>query len=143
MRVGFANGCFDLFHAGHHHYLIECRRHCDYLIVAVNSDAYCRRIKGPDRPYDPLQRRMVHVRAFAEAAVPFEGREESLIMEIRPDVVFKGGDHALPHQTSYAARAPGWKETGEPMWVAPVIHIPRLPGISTTSEALARGRSVR
>lgn len=130
MRVGFANGCFDLFHAGHHHFLTECRRHCDYLVVAVNSDEYCRRVKGPTRPFDPLKTRIWNVRQLAEAAIPFEGREEQLILEIRPQIVFKGGDHSRA-QVAYAARGVGWKE-GVPLWWAPVLHIPRLPGVSTT-----------
>lgn len=138
MRVGFANGCFDLLHDGHRHYLTECRRHCDYLVVAVNSDAYCRRVKGLGRPYEALQTRMLHVRAFAEAVFPFEGREDGLIMEIRPDVIFKGGDHT--HIAKYVARLPGWRDLGRPvMWVAPVVQIDRLPGLSTTLEAQKRG----
>lgn len=147
MRVGFANGCFDLFHDGHVHFLTVCRRHCDYLIVAVNSDAYCRRVKGVTRPYDPLQQRMAHVRGLAEAVFPFEGREEKLIMEIRPDVVFKGHDHA-PGLVRFAARKPGWKYlTADPWWIAPVVHIGHLPGFSTTllasAEEPTRGESQR
>jgi D-beta-D-heptose 7-phosphate kinase / D-beta-D-heptose 1-phosphate adenosyltransferase len=137
VTIGFANGCFDLFHAGHEHYLTACRRHCTYLIVAVNSDDYCRRVKGADRPYEPLATRLLHVRAFADAVIPFEGREELLIMEIRPDVVFKGADHS-PNQTHYAARVPGWKNGPHGVWKAPVIHIARLDGISTTEEGARR-----
>lgn len=141
MRVGFTNGCFDLFHEGHSHFLQQCRRYCDYLVVAVNSDEYCRRIKGSDRPYDPLARRMVHVRALAEAVFPFEGRDERLIMEIRPDVVLKGSDHS-PSQRFFAARVPGWKLQDQTeahrIWKCPVVHIPRLPGISTTLAAAQR-----
>ena len=133
MKIGFANGCFDLFHDGHRHFLTHCRLCCDYLIVAVNTDAYCRRVKGENRPFDALYERMMHVRSFAEAVVPFEGREEKLIMEIRPDVVFKGGDHS-PQQTHYAARTPGWKY-GAPTWFAPIVHITRLPGFSTSEIA--------
>lgn len=133
MKIGFANGCFDLFHDGHRHYLTECRRHCSYLIVAVNTDDYCRRVKGEGRPYDPLGMRMLQVRCYAEAVIPFLGNEQPLIMAIRPDIVFKGAEHS-PEQTFYAARVPGWKAKpdGEKMWVAPVVHIPRLPGFSTT-----------
>lgn len=139
MRIGFANGCWDLLHEGHRHFLTECRLHCNYLIVAVNSDAYCRRVKGADRPYDPLERRMLHVRAFAEAVIPFEGREEKLLMEIRPDVIFKGSDHS-PELSHYAARVPGWKEADKPWWIAPVVHIGRHGEFSTT--LAAQGREV-
>jgi D-beta-D-heptose 7-phosphate kinase/D-beta-D-heptose 1-phosphate adenosyltransferase len=137
MRVGFANGCFDLFHEGHRHFLTACRTQCDYLVVAVNSDAYCTRVKGQDRPHETLQLRMMRVRSFAEAVFPFEGREEPLIMQIRPDVIFKGGDHS-PELKHYCARGIGWKE-GAPIWKAPVVHIGRVDGISTTLAAQARG----
>ena len=128
MRIGFANGCFDAFHEGHRHFLTNCRKHCDYLIVAVNTDEYCA-TKGPDRPIDPLKQRMFHVRAYAEAAIPFNGREDNLLMEIRPDVVFKGYDHSSPDKI--VARAPGWKDNGR-LWQAKVVKISHLPGYSTT-----------
>lgn len=136
MIIGFANGCFDLFHEGHRHFLTQCRMHCSYLVVAINTDAYCRRVKGTDRPFDPLERRMLHVRSIAEAVIPFEGREEALIMEIRPDVLFAGGDHK-PGLSEYAIRGIGWKE-GARIWKAKVIHIDRLPGFSTTLAAEGR-----
>lgn len=138
MKVGFANGCFDLFHEGHDYFLRECVKRCDYLIVAVNTDEYCRRVKGPDRPYWPLERRIRACLGLCHAPIPFLGREEHLIMEIRPDVIFKGSDHS-PEQTHYAARTPGWKEEPHRVWTAPVIHIPKLPGFSTTELAKALG----
>jgi len=137
VKIGFATGCYDLFHEGHRRFLTDCRRHCDYLVVALNSDAYCTRVKGADRPFEAWRERMWAVRSFADAVIPFEGREEPLIMEIRPDVVFKGADHS-PNQTHYAARVPGWKNGPHGIWRAPVIHIPRLPGFSTTEIAAAR-----
>lgn len=136
MIVGFANGCWDIFHEGHRHFLTECRKHCTYLIVAVNTDAYCKRVKGRDRPYDPLERRMLHVRGLAEAVIPFEGREDLLIVEIRPDVVFAGSDHKNG-VTELALRGIGWKD-GAPIWKAPIVHIDRLPGFSTTLAAQGR-----
>lgn len=137
--IGFANGCFDLFHEGHRHFLTECRKHCAYLIVAVNSDDYCR-TKGPGRPHDALLTRMLHVRALAEAVIPFGGRTEPLIMEIRPDVIFSGYDH---RGGTWCARLPGWKERRAQrlpwVWHAHIIQIPHLPGFSTTEAAATLG----
>src|SRR3954470_2443547 len=49
-RVVFTNGCFDLLHPGHVHYLAEARALGDALIVALNSDGSVRRLKGEGRP---------------------------------------------------------------------------------------------
>src|SRR5580704_17547745 len=48
--VVFANGCFDILHVGHVRYLEAARQHGDLLIVAVNSDASARSLKGSGRP---------------------------------------------------------------------------------------------
>ncbi|MBI5145051.1 MAG: adenylyltransferase/cytidyltransferase family protein, partial [Candidatus Omnitrophica bacterium] len=49
-KIVFTNGCFDLLHYGHVKYLQEAKRKGDILIVAVNTDASVKRIKGKDRP---------------------------------------------------------------------------------------------
>lgn len=48
--VGLTSGTFDLFHDYHLRYLERCRRLCDVLIIGVDSDAFVKRVKGPDRP---------------------------------------------------------------------------------------------
>ncbi len=50
LKVGFTNGCFDLLHPGHLSVLRQARAGCDFLIVAINSDASVKRLKGPQRP---------------------------------------------------------------------------------------------
>src|ERR1700687_520679 len=52
-RVVFANGAFDLLHAGHVRYLEAAREKGDWLVVGVNSDESVRRAKGPARPIVP------------------------------------------------------------------------------------------
>lgn len=132
MRIGFANGCFDSFHAGHKHFLEECAWQCDYLIVAVNSDEWCRRHKGADRPFNRLWDRLIDVRNFLWflhrncAVIPFEGNEDSLILNLLPDIVFRGSDHSLkPHLEALGIN---------------VIPVSRLPGVSTTQLALERSQ---
>ena len=49
-RVVFTSGCFDILHAGHVRYLAQARALGDALIIALNSDASVRQIKGPSRP---------------------------------------------------------------------------------------------
>src|SRR2546428_13946023 len=56
-RMVFTNGCFDLIHPGHVRYLRAAKRLGDVLVVALNSDASVRRLKGPSRPLVPLRDR--------------------------------------------------------------------------------------
>lgn len=95
-RIVFTNGCFDIIHAGHVGYLEEARKQGDRLVLAVNSDASIRRLKGSGRPINPLDRRMA-VLAGLEAVdwvVPFnEDTPERLLRRVKPDVLVKGGDY--------------------------------------------------
>ena len=95
-RIVFTNGCFDLIHAGHVGYLGSAREQGDRLVVAGNSDASIRRVKGEGRPINPLERRMA-VLAGLEAVdwvVSFDtDTPEPLLERIRPDVLVKGGDY--------------------------------------------------
>ncbi len=138
MRIGFCNGCFDLFHDGHKEMLTFATHHCDYLIVALNSDASVSRLKGEGRPVWNWSRRMTAISAYLDygyglphAIVPFEGREGNLIMEIRPDVVIVGYDHAPAGESVLAIRGIGWKN-GAPIKRIPVVVAPHVEGVSTT-----------
>ncbi len=95
-KVVFTNGCFDIIHAGHVGYLEQARQLGDRLVVAVNSDASVRRLKGNGRPINPQDRRMA-VLAGLEAVdwvVCFEDdTPEPLLHALRPDVLVKGGDY--------------------------------------------------
>lgn len=95
-RIVFTNGCFDLIHAGHVGYLASAREQGDRLVVAINSDASIRRVKGAGRPINSLERRMA-VLAGLEAVdwvVAFDSdTPEPLLGQIRPDVLVKGGDY--------------------------------------------------
>ena len=95
-RIVFANGAFDLLHAGHIRYLEAARREGDWLAVGVNSDASVRRSKGLDRPIVPEAERIEIVAALAcvDAVTIFdEDTPASLIAAIRPDVHAKGTDY--------------------------------------------------
>jgi D-beta-D-heptose 7-phosphate kinase / D-beta-D-heptose 1-phosphate adenosyltransferase len=102
VRVGFTCGCYDGLHVGHRHLLREASRQCDYLIVAVNDDLWCRKWKGPDRPLQALPVRieaisnyLQHLPGFGRynhSVLPFAGRDWDLIPAINPDVVFRGYD---------------------------------------------------
>jgi D-glycero-beta-D-manno-heptose 1-phosphate adenylyltransferase len=94
-KVVFTNGCFDLLHYGHIHYLAEARDLGDKLIVGLNSAASVRRLKGINRPInDELTRQhLLAALAFVDAVVVFEDDTPyDLIKLIEPDILVKGGD---------------------------------------------------
>lgn len=96
-RVVFANGAFDLLHAGHVRHLEAARAEGDWLVVAVNSDASVRRAKGKGRPVVPGSERAEIVAALGcvDAVVVFEeDSPAALLEEMRPDVHAKGTDYS-------------------------------------------------
>ena len=97
-KIVFTNGCFDIIHAGHVGYLAEAKGFGDRLIVAINNDESVRRVKGPGRPINPVERRMA-VLAGLEAVdwvVNFsEDTPEKLLQKLQPEVLVKGGDYTL------------------------------------------------
>jgi rfaE bifunctional protein nucleotidyltransferase chain/domain len=95
-RVTLANGCFDLLHVGHVRYLHAARELGGKLVVAVNSDASVRALKGKDRPLMPAEERAEILSALADvdAVVIFpENDVRAIIREIRPDFQAKGTDY--------------------------------------------------
>lgn len=111
--VTLANGCFDLLHVGHVRYLHGAKALGGRLVVAVNSDASVRTIKGEGRPLMPEDERAEIIAAFADvdAVVIFsEPDVRALIRELHPDVQAKGTDYtadSVPERdevTSYGGR---------------------------------------
>jgi D-beta-D-heptose 7-phosphate kinase/D-beta-D-heptose 1-phosphate adenosyltransferase len=95
-RLVFTNGVFDLFHSGHLSSLEAARAFGDQLVVAVNSDASTRRLKGADRPFQPEEdrARLVAGLRCVDAVTLFdEDTPEALIRALLPDVLVKGADY--------------------------------------------------
>ncbi len=96
LRIGFTNGCFDLIHPGHVRLLAAARAQCDRLVVALNTDASVRRLKGAGRPMQPETARAVVMAGMAPAdmVVLFDqDTPEALIAALLPDMLFKGADY--------------------------------------------------
>lgn len=111
--ITLANGCFDLLHVGHVRYLNGAKALGGRLVVAVNSDASVRAIKGEGRPLMPEDERAEIIAAFedVDAVVIFsEPDVRALIRELHPDVQAKGTDYtadSVPERdevTSYGGR---------------------------------------
>ncbi len=110
LRVGFANGCFDLIHPGHVHLLREARAACDKLVVALNTDASVRKLKGPTRPVQSETARATVMASLApvDLVVLFdEDTPLELVRALRPDVLVKGSDYRIEDVVG-AADVQGW-----------------------------------
>jgi formyltetrahydrofolate-dependent phosphoribosylglycinamide formyltransferase len=97
-KLVFTNGVFDLLHVGHVRYLREARALGDALVIALNSDASVRVLKGPTRPINNQEDRAEILRALecVDAVVVFEEpRVTRLIEAIQPHVYTKGGDYTI------------------------------------------------
>ncbi len=93
--VVFTNGCFDLIHTGHIRLFREAAKLGDVLIVALNSDASIRRLKGPSRPIFPLRERLEILAAVEDIDFVTSFSEDTprkIIAALLPDVLVKGGD---------------------------------------------------
>ena len=124
--VVFTNGCYDLLHPGHIRLLERCRSMGDVLILALNSDAGVRRMKGPSRPLlDESERTELVLALQAVDAVTLFDEEtpRELIAEILPDVLVKGADWSHFIAGRAEVEAAGGK----------VVAAPLEPGYSTTN----------
>lgn len=95
-RVVFTNGCFDVIHRGHIQYLQEAAEKGDLLFLALNSDDSVSRLKGPSRPVNEEADRAFVLGNLATVdwiCVFSSDTPESLIQDIQPDVLVKGGDY--------------------------------------------------
>jgi len=125
-RVVFTNGCFDILHHGHIHYLSEARSFGHYLIVGLNSDRSVRNIKGEHRPLLPQRARaeLLAALCFVDGVVIFDEDNPLTIIEcLQPQVLVKGADWS---EEEIVGADIVKKAGGE------VKRIPLVPGVSTT-----------
>ena len=97
-KIAFTNGVFDILHEGHIHSLSQAAAEADYLIVALNSDASVKRLKGESRPVNQQSSRALILASLVmvDAVVIFEEDTPlGLIKLIMPDVLIKGGDYTI------------------------------------------------
>lgn len=93
--IAFANGCFDLLHAGHVRYLQAAAAEADRLIVAVNDDVTAA-AKGPGRPILKAEERaelVAALRGVDYVTIFPEPTVAPLLELLRPDVHCKGTDY--------------------------------------------------
>ncbi|MBI5280590.1 MAG: adenylyltransferase/cytidyltransferase family protein [Candidatus Solibacter usitatus] len=124
--VVFTNGCYDILHPGHVRTLENCKNLGDVLILALNSDASVRRIKGPSRPIIDERERAALACALeaVDAVVLFEEETpRELIAALLPDILVKGSDWSHWVAGREEVEAAGGR----------VVLLPLEPGYSTTA----------
>jgi rfaE bifunctional protein nucleotidyltransferase chain/domain len=98
LTIAFANGAFDLLHVGHIRYLEGAKREADRLVVAINSDASVRGLKGPTRPIlaEADRAELVDALRAVDYVVIFdEPTVTPLLEQLEPDVHCKGTDYTI------------------------------------------------
>jgi len=126
-KIAFTNGCFDILHVGHVRYLREARKTADVLILALNSDASVRSIKGEKRPLvtETERAEVLSALEFIDFVTIFDELTPlELIKYLKPDVLIKGGD--WPEE-----KVVGRDEVKQ--WGGRVAIIPEVQGKSTTN----------
>jgi D-beta-D-heptose 7-phosphate kinase/D-beta-D-heptose 1-phosphate adenosyltransferase len=123
-RVVFTNGCFDILHHKHIELLEFAKKQGDKLIVAVNSDASVKRLKGNSRPINTLADRMKILSSLScvDEVVSFEEDTPiELIRKIKPQIIVKGGNYSVDEVVG----------SNEP-FIEKVELFPYKNGVSTT-----------
>ncbi len=129
MKTVFVNGCFDILHAGHIHFLREARKYGDVLVVGLNSDVSVRALKGPTRPYQDKQsrKRVLEALEMVDEVIVFESsRCADLIRDVKPDIYVKAENYSLESLDSTEQEA--LSECG-----TRIVFVSLLEGYSTTS----------
>ena len=126
-RLVFTNGVFDILHVGHVRYLQQARALGDVLLVAINNDASVRELKGEGRPLMNENERaeiLAALEAVDYVTIFDDISPRSLIAELLPDVLAKGGDYALDqiHGREEVEAAGGR-----------VVSLPFVEGVSTSA----------
>ena len=97
-KIVFTNGCFDVIHSGHIHYLTQAKKLGDILVIGLNTDDSVTRLKGKDRPINNQFDRATVLSALkpVDFVVYFdEDTPLELIKIINPDVLVKGADYKI------------------------------------------------
>ena len=94
--IVFTNGCFDIIHRGHIELLSAAKEKGDRLVVGLNGDQSVKRLKGNDRPIQPVEDRAMILDAIesVDMVVGFEeDTPAGIILHFLPDILVKGGDY--------------------------------------------------
>ena len=98
-KVVFTNGCFDILHAGHVHYLEEARCLGNKLVIGLNTDQSIQRLdKSPARPIQSQDSRAMVLAALDSVSLVVlfvEDTPKELIETLNPNILVKGADYQI------------------------------------------------
>ncbi|HEX5056394.1 MAG TPA: PfkB family carbohydrate kinase [Gammaproteobacteria bacterium] len=135
-KIVFTNGCFDILHKGHVNFLNQARALGDILIVALNTDAGIRKLKGDHRPINSLEDRIEVLSGLScvDYLIAFEGAgPEALLRALRPHLFVKGATYTAES----VPEAELVREIGAELKIIPFVED------STTESLLAKIRELR
>ena len=96
--IVFTNGCFDILHTGHFELLKAAKEKGDKLIVGLNDDNSVKRLKGNNRPINPVEirKKQLEILSWVDEVIVFsEDTPYNLIKSLKPTLIVKGGDYKV------------------------------------------------
>lgn len=123
MKLVFTNGVFDMLHAGHVRYLRQAKELGHALVVAMNSDASVKALKGPTRPINSQEDRAEILRALSsvDAVVLLDDQRATRLIEtIRPHIYTKGGDYTV--ESLNPSERAALKRVGSEIHILPLVE---------------------
>ncbi len=127
ITIAFTNGCFDVLHRGHVHYLESAKEPADVLIVGLNSDRSVKKLKGEGRPYvheDDRAYILSRLEAVDVVVIFDDDTPIELLKRVKPDLLIKGGDYRIDQVVGRELV----ESFGGKVYVAPLVK-----GLSSTN----------
>jgi glycerol-3-phosphate cytidylyltransferase len=126
----YTGGTFDLFHYGHVHFLKQCKRICDNVIVALNTDEFVSQYKSPAIMNYKEREISLNSCQYVTKVIPNISGQDSkpTILSVRPDIIAIGDDWAHKDYYKQMCFTPEWLDEQNIV----LVYIPYTKGISTS-----------
>ena len=126
-RIGYTQGCFDMFHIGHLNLLNHAKEMCDILIVGVNSNSLMAEYKHKQPVIGENERIKIieNIKAVDEAHIADTLNKVEQYKKYHYDALFIGDDWKGNSR---------WIETEKQLKVygVEVVYLPHTEEISST-----------
>lgn len=126
-KIGYTQGVYDMFHIGHLNLINNAKKHCDYLIVGVNSDELVESYKHKTPVIKQEERRIIvaNLKAVDECVLATTLDKEEMWRNLHFDAIFIGGDWK---------GNPRWEKTRENLakFGVDVVFLPHTDGVTST-----------